>query len=294
MKILLLGRNGQVGWELERALAPLGELVATDRSAIDMARPDAVERAVRDARPDVVVNATAYTAVDRAEKEPELAFRINAESVAALARAARALDALVVHYSTDYVFDGEKDGPYVETDATGPLGVYGQSKLAGEAALAESGAAHFVFRTSWVYANRGANFMLTMLRLAKERPVLRVVADQTGAPTWARDIASATAAVLARRAAGERAASGVYHMTGAGETTWHAFAARILALAGLETAVEPISTAEYPTPARRPRSSRLDNGKLFRTFGLGLAPWDVALERCMADVAGARSRRTAA
>jgi dTDP-4-dehydrorhamnose reductase len=283
-KILLVGRSGQLGWELERALAPLGELIAAGRDIIDMADPESVARAVGDAAPEVIVNATAYSAVDRAETESALAHRVNGEAVGAMGRVAERLGALVIHYSTDYVFDGEKAGAYVETDGTGPLGEYGRSKLAGERALAASGAAHFVFRTSWVYAASGSNFMLTMLRLARQRPVLRVVADQKGAPTWARDLASATAAVLARRAAGERAASGVYHMSGSGETTWHGFAQRILALAGLATPVEAIPTSQYPTPAQRPKNSLLDNGKLRETFALQLPPWEVSLERCLGDM----------
>jgi dTDP-4-dehydrorhamnose reductase len=283
MNILLLGCRGQVGWELERALAPLGDLTALDREGANLSDPAGVGRVVLDARPAVVVNAAAYTAVDRAESESELAQRINAEAVGAIGAAAERLGALVVHYSTDYVFDGEKHGAYVETDATGPLGAYGRSKLAGEQALAASGAAHLVFRTSWVYGARGANFLLTMLRLARERPALRVVADQTGAPTWSRDIASATAAVVARYGAGERAASGVYHMAGGGETTWHGFAERILCIAGLTTPVEPIPTSGYPTPARRPRNSRLDTGRLHRAFGIRLPAWETSLERCMAD-----------
>jgi dTDP-4-dehydrorhamnose reductase len=283
MKILLLGCRGQVGWELERALAPFGDLTALDRAVADLSDPDAVGRLVLAARPAVVVNAAAYTAVDRAESESDLAHRINATSVGALGTAAERIGALVIHYSTDYVFDGEKHGAYTETDATAPLGVYGRTKLAGEQALSASGAAHFVFRTSWVYGARGANFMLTMLRLAAERPALRVVSDQHGAPTWSRDIASATAAVVARYGAGERAPSGAYHMAGSGETSWHGFAERILCIAGVATPVEAIPTSAYPTPARRPRNSRLDTARLHRTFGLRLPTWEASLERCLAD-----------
>ena len=283
MKILLIGRYGQVGWELERTLAPLGELVVVDRDTVDIADPDAAARVVRDTAANVVVNAAAYTAVDRAESESALAHRINADAVGSIGREAARLGALVVHYSTDYVFDGSKAGPYVEDDTPDPLGEYGKSKLAGERALAASGAAHLIFRTSWVYARRGGNFVLTMLRLAKERAELRVVDDQIGAPTWARDLATATALVLARRAARAPAPSGVYHMTGGGRTSWCGFARRILELAGAKTTVVPIGTKDYPTPAKRPQNSLLDNGKLRMTFGIALPHWEQSLERCLAD-----------
>jgi dTDP-4-dehydrorhamnose reductase len=281
LRILLTGRNGQVGWELERTLGPLGEVIAFDHAGLDLARPDAIVSCVREVKPDVIVNAAAYTAVDKAESEPDLAMAINGIAPGILAEEAKRIGALLVHYSTDYVFDGEKDGPYVETDAPNPLSVYGASKLAGERAIAASGADHLIFRTSWVYANRGKNFLLTILRLAKEKPELRVVADQFGAPTWARDIATATALVLARRPAGAEIWSGIYHLTAAGRTTWHGFAQKIVELAGLSTPVAAIPVSEYPTPARRPRNSVLDHSKAESSFGLKLPSWDAAASRCL-------------
>ena len=281
MRILLTGRNGQVGWELERTLGPLGELIAFDRSGLDLSKPDEIVARVREIKPDVIVNPAAYTAVDKAESEPDLAMAINGTAPGILAEEAKKLGALLVHYSTDYVFDGEKVEPYVETDPTNPLSEYGRSKLAGERAITASGADHLIFRTSWVYANRGKNFLLTILRLAREKPELRVVADQFGAPTWARDIATATALVLARRPAGAEIRSGIYHLTAAGRTTWHGFAQRIVALAGLSTPVAAIPASEYPTPARRPRNSVLDHSKAESSFGLTLPAWDASLSRCL-------------
>ena len=281
MRILLTGRNGQVGWELERTLGPLGEVIAFDHSGLDLAKPDEIVARVREVKPDIIVNPAAYTAVDKAESEPDLAMAINGIAPGIFAEEAKRIGALLVHYSTDYVFDGEKDGPYVETDAPNPLSVYGASKLAGERAIAASGADHLIFRTSWVYANRGKNFLLTILRLAKEKPELRVVADQFGAPTWARDIATATALVLARRPAGAEIWSGIYHLTAAGRTTWHGFAQKIVELAGLSTPVAAIPVSEYPTPARRPRNSVLDHSKAESSFGLKLPSWDAAASRCL-------------
>jgi len=290
MRILLLGANGQVGHELRRALAPLGALVCTTRSGrlddgeacevADFDRPGALKALVDRIAPDVVVNAAACTAVDCAESEPEAAFRVNAEAPGVLAAACAARDALLVHYSTDYVFDGTATRPYREDDPVAPLGVYGESKLAGEQAILASGARHMIFRTSWVYADRGSNFMLTMLRLARERDELRVVADQVGTPTPARLIADTTATILGRPFTG----SGLWHLTAQGETSWHGFAeaivdrAHALGRIGHRPRIVPIATADYPTPARRPACSRLDCSRLERDAGIRLPDWKDALD----------------
>ncbi len=281
MKILLTGRDGQVGWELERTLGPLGEVIAFDRQGLDLADPAHIVARVREAKPDVIVNAAAYTAVDKAESEPDVAMAVNGAAPGILAEEAKKLGALLVHYSTDYVFDGTKEGAYVETDTPNPLNAYGRTKLAGERAVVASGVDHLIFRTSWVYSNRGRNFLTTILRLAKEKPELRVVADQFGAPTWARDVATATALVLARRPAGAEIPSGIYHLTAAGRTTWYEFARRIVELAGLRTVVTPIPGAEYPAAARRPRNSALDDTALRAAFGIALPAWHASLERCV-------------
>lgn len=277
MKILLTGKDGMVGWELARALPALGEVAAFSRAELDLANPDQIVDRIRAVKPDVIVNAAAYTAVDKAETDREQAMLVNAAGPGFLAAEAQARGALLVHYSTDYVFDGTKTSPYDETDPTNPLSVYGRSKLAGEQAIQAVGGRHLIFRTSWVYANRGRNFLLTMLKLGREKPALRVVDDQRGAPTWARDIAAATVAVLKHR----NPESGVYHMTAGGETTWCGFAREIFRLGGIATPVEPITTAEYPTPARRPANSVLSSGKLARAFGLALPEWRTSLERCL-------------
>ena len=284
MRILLTGRNGQVGWELERKLAPLGEVIATDRATLDLADPDQIRRAVREARPEVIVNAAAYTAVDQAEREPEIAFAVNATAPRVLAEETERIGALLVHYSTDYVFDGKKSAPYLEDDSPAPLNVYGRSKLAGEEAVGRSGCHHIVLRTSWVYGARGRNFLLTVLRLAKERPELRIVADQIGAPTWCRALAEATKEIISG-ALDDLSASGLYHATNGGETSWFEFAVEILRIAGIETPVRPIATAEYPTPAVRPANSRLQNSKLRSVFGLSLPDWRSSLAQCMKDCA---------
>lgn len=271
MRILLTGATGQVGWELRTALAPLGEVKFLDRFGLDLADVPTLVASVRALQPDVVVNAAAYTAVDKAESERDQAFAVNATAPRVLAEEAKRIGAFLVHYSTDYVFDGEKSAPYVEEDATRPINAYGESKLAGEQAIAKSGCRHLVLRTSWVYGPRGRNFYLTMLRLAKERPELEVVDDQVGAPTSSLEIARATATLLAR------GAQGLYHMTAAGETTWCGFARAILKGAGIATPVAAIRTEDYPTPAKRPRSSRLDCAKLRAQHGVALAPWEQAL-----------------
>jgi dTDP-4-dehydrorhamnose reductase len=305
VKILLLGANGQVGFELARSLAPLGELHVATRDgkhlvnvvkniAADLANPETLGNALHAAAPDVVVNAAAYTAVDRAEDEENLADRINHHALTVLGAWAKRTQALIVHYSTDYVFDGQGTRPYREDDATAPLGVYGRSKLAGEDALRESGCDHLIFRTAWVYASRGHNFLRTMLRLARERDEVRVVNDQRGAPTTARLIADVTAQVLTRwrgfDAAQQREALGTYHLSASGDCSWQEFARWIFIFAhnaGLierQMAVVPITTADYPTKARRPAYSVLDTRKLRTTFGLHLPPWGDGLEAVIGEL----------
>lgn len=295
MRLLLLGGSGQVGRELRRVLPALGEVIVATRDgaaadvAADLDQPQALPALVRQIAPDVVVNAAAYTAVDRAESEPEAAFRANAEAPAALAQGCAATGALLVHYSTDYVFDGRSARPYREDDATAPLGVYGMSKRAGEEAIRASGARHMILRTAWVYAAHGHNFLRTMLRLAGEREELRVVADQVGAPTPAAWIAEATGQLLRQGAQ----ASGTWHLTAAGETSWHGFAQAIMdeaQAAGLLTRrprVLPITTAEYPTAARRPTYSVLDTAKLQQDFGITPPAWRDGLRATVGELAKA-------
>jgi dTDP-4-dehydrorhamnose reductase len=284
MKVLLTGSTGQVGYELVRSLQGVGEVVAVDRSVMDLSNLDQVRDVIRSVQPQLIVNPAAYTAVDKAESEPELAFRINGEAPGVMAEEARKLGAALVHYSTDYVFDGAQPAPRVEDDAVGPLSVYGASKLAGEQAIAAAGIPHLIFRTSWVYGMRGKNFLLTMLRLARERDELRVVADQHGAPTWSRTIADVTAQVLAQAHAGGSdwwgQNSGVYHLSAQGQTTWHAFTEAILEEAGLSCKVTPITTADYPTPARRPQYSVMSSQRLMTRF-CHLPDWKTALQLCM-------------
>ncbi len=288
MKILLTGGNGQVGWELRRTLACLGEVVAVDSKEMDLADAEAIRRVVREVNPRIIVNPAAHTAVDKAESERDLAYAINATAPGILAEEAEKLGALLVHYSTDYVFDGSGNTPWREDDATGPLNVYGASKLAGEQAIQAACRRHLIFRTSWVYGARGANFLLTMRRLMRERPELKIVADQIGAPTWSRMLAEATALILAQHISPARGADrpepwGVYHMTNAGETSWHGFAEAIQALDGAESkaGLLPIPSGDYPTPAKRPLNSRLNNDKLERVFGVRLPEWRQALSLCM-------------
>ncbi|MFL6675631.1 MAG: dTDP-4-dehydrorhamnose reductase [Massilia sp.] len=284
MKILLAGRSGQVGYELERCLQELGEVVAPDRARMDLSDPGQVRSVLRAVRPNLIVNAAAYTAVDRAESEPAIAHRINAEAPAVMAEEARALGAAMVHFSTDYVFDGSKQGAYVETDAPAPLNVYGRTKLLGEQAVAAAGIAHLVLRTSWVYGMRGHNFLLTMLRLAAQRGEVRVVADQHGAPTWSRTVAQTTAHLLALAQAGGAGwwleNSGTYHLACQGSTTWSGFAEAIMAARGTGCRVTPISTEEYPTPATRPRNSQLDSSRLIAR-GCHIPDWREALALCL-------------
>lgn len=287
MKILLLGKNGQVGWELRRTLSPLAEVTAVDYPEVNFTDPPALRRLVAETHPDVVVNAAAYTAVDKAETEPDLCRQINAVAPGILAEEAKKAGALMVHYSTDYIFDGTKSSPYVETDAPNPLGVYGRSKLEGDRAVKASGADHLIFRLCWVYGARGQNFMLTMQRLAREREKLRVVGDQFGCPTWSRMIAETTAlAIKQTLAVADRVASnGEYHLAAGGHTSWQGFASRIIELMP-ETerkcrVVEKIATSDYPLPAKRPAYSILDCGKLQKTFGLRLPDWETSLRQVL-------------
>jgi dTDP-4-dehydrorhamnose reductase len=277
VKILLTGPTGQVGWELAPQLAKLGEVVAPDRTALDLADADAIRARVRDLKPDVIVNAAAYTAVDRAESEPDRAAAINGTAPGVLAEEAKRVGALLVHYSTDYVFDGTKAAPYTEDDAPRPLSVYGRTKLEGERAIQASGCRHLILRTSWVYSGRGHNFLLTMLRLGAERPELRVVDDQRGAPTWARDIAAATVELLANPP------GGLFHLTAGGETTWHGFACEIMRKAGLTPVVHRIRSDEYRTAARRPANSVLDNARLRAAAGIVMPAWAESLAKCLAE-----------
>jgi len=298
MKILLFGMEGQVGWELQRSLAPLGEVIALDSGSpppwsADFSHPESIAATVRRAAPDVIVNAAAYTAVDRAEDEPETARLVNAASPAVLAREAAALGAWLIHYSTDYVFDGSGTAPWSEDSPTGPLSVYGRTKLEGEEAIRASGCRHLVFRTSWVYASRGRNFARTMLQLAAQRDSLTVVADQFGAPTGADLLADVTAhAVRAVRAQPELA--GTYHAVAQGETSWHAYARHVIAFArehghalkATPETVAPVPGSAFPTRARRPANSRMDTRKLRNAFGLTLPPWQSGVDRMLREVLG--------
>ena len=293
--ILLLGSKGQVGWELQRSLAPLGRVVALDRHSRehcgDLSDLDGLKATVRALRPVAIVNAAAHTAVDRAESEPELAQLINALAPQALAEAASEVGAWLLHYSTDYVFDGSGQQPWQEGDATGPLNIYGRSKLEGERLIAQACERHLILRTSWVYAARGGNFARTMLRLAAERERLTVIDDQCGAPTGAELIADVSAHALAqvlRTGSG----AGIYHLAAAGETSWHGYASHVIEtarrlkpeLALKVQAIAPVPTSAFPTPARRPHNSRLDTGKLQQVFGLTLPPWQQGVERLLAEI----------
>lgn len=289
--ILLISNSGQVGWELQRTLAPLGEVVATGRNreaklVVDLANPDSLVQAFNEVRPTLVVNAAAYTAVDRAESEPDLAEVVNAVAPGIIGELATRQGAAVIHYSTDYVFDGASDCPYREDDKTVPAGVYGRTKLQGEQALLDSAADALIFRTAWVYGQHGQNFLKTMQRLFAERDELRVVDDQIGSPTWSRMIAEATAQVASQLKMnparfGEK--RGIYHLTAAGQTSWFGFAQAILKSSESDCRLLPIPSTEYPTPAVRPAWSVLDNRKLNDTFGLALPDWRCSLQQCMAE-----------
>lgn len=290
-RFLVTGAAGQLGFELARALAPLGTVIATDRATLDLADRDAIVAAMRAHRPDVVVNAAAYTAVDQAERDEDAARAVNGIAPGIFAEEARRTGALLVHYSTDYVFDGRADGAYAEDAPVGPLSAYGRSKLEGERAIAASGAAAIVFRTSWVYAARGRNFLLTMRKLARERDEIRVVDDQRGTPNWSVTLARATARVLSQANEALAARSGTYHLTSRGTTTWYGFARAIVddvaARAPIGTRVArvvPINTAQYPTPATRPANSVLDDGHFVHTFGFALPDWREALTECLSGM----------
>lgn len=282
-KILVTGRDGQVGWELQRTLAPLGEIIALDRKALDLADADALRATMRAVKPDIIVNAAAYTAVDQAESDSALADAINGQAPGIMADEARKAGALLVHYSTDYVFDGSGTTPFTEASATGPLNAYGRGKLAGEQAIQAVGGRYLILRTSWVYGLRGKNFLRTILRLAQERDELRIVADQIGAPTWSRLIAEATALALARQTPCE----GLYHLTSGGETSWHGFTEAILELTRDQRTRNPklvgIPAIEYPLPAQRPYNSRLSCVKLAEDAGIALPHWRDALALCLAQ-----------
>ncbi|ACX96320.1 dTDP-4-dehydrorhamnose reductase [Halothiobacillus neapolitanus] len=293
---LILGDQGQVAYELKRELATLGRVIAASRStlpvAIDLAQHNDFESLIRQTKPNCIVNAAAYTAVDKAEQEPELAMRINAEAVAELAQAAAKANIPLIHYSTDYVFDGTAQQPYQEDQPTNPQGVYGQSKLAGEQAIAASGANHLILRTSWVYGTRGGNFLRTMRRLAREREELSVVADQTGCPTWSRHIAQATAQILIQLKRDPSLItehSGIYHLVSSGQGSWHDFATAIIEHQRQQETIAcqrivPITTAQFPTPAKRPAYSVLNTDKLAETFGVRLPDWREALSQVNAEL----------
>jgi dTDP-4-dehydrorhamnose reductase len=293
MRILLTGKTGQVGHELERSLRGLGEIVALDRSQMDLSDLDQVRDVVRTVKPALIINPAAYTAVDKAESEPELAMRINGEAPGVMAEEARKIGAAMIHYSTDYVFDGSKDRPYLETDPTCPVNVYGSTKLAGEQAIQAAGIPHLIFRTSWVYGMYGKNFLLTMLRLAQERDELRIVADQHGSPTWSGTIADSTAAVVAKSIQAPdandwlRQHSGIYHLTCQGQTTWHGFTQAIVAatMTGKKPVLTPIATQDYPLPAKRPAYSVMSGEKFIRNF-LDLPSWENALASCLQKKTG--------
>ncbi len=284
-QILLIGEQGQIAWELQVTLATLGNITVLGSQSLDLNNPDLIVERVKSIQPQIIVNAAAYTAVDKAESEPDLCMSINAKAPGILAELARQSQALLVHYSTDYVFDGQKTSPYLETDLTNPLSVYGASKLAGESAIIQVDCPHLILRTTWVYGNRGKNFLLTILRLAAERSELKIVSDQIGAPTWSRSIAEATSQIVAQCHRDRTSIKGLYHLSAAGSTSWHGFATAIVDryrdlyperhLAVRD--IHPIPASEYPTPAQRPVNSRLDNSKLVRDFGILLPDWDLSL-----------------
>lgn len=295
MKILLFGKNGQVGWELNRSLQPLGEVVALSREDADFSRPDSLRQIISDVKPDVIVNAVAYTAVDKAEAEEELAATINSVAPGILAEEALKVNALLIHYSTDYVFDGTKKSPYSESDEPNPINAYGRTKLAGERLIQSSGCDYLILRTSWVFSSRGANFLLSILRLARERTQLSIVDDQMGAPTWAGNIADITNNLILlsekQRLTG-KFESGIYNVASASMTTWFGFTNKIIEVAS-ETGigddfvieqVKPIPSSEYPTPAKRPFYSVLSTEKIEKGFGISPIAWEHALESCMSSM----------
>jgi dTDP-4-dehydrorhamnose reductase len=305
LKILLTGKNGQIGHELSRLLPQLGEVVAVDFDELDLLKPEEIRRIIRNVHPNLIVNAAAYTAVNQAETDRATALAINADAPAVMAEEAKKIGAALVHFSTDYVYDGSKGVPYDEDDPPNPLSYYGKTKLAGDLAIQNSGVPHLIIRTAWVYGTRGKNFLLTILRLATQREEIRIVKDQTGAPTWSREIASATTRIIEQVCGGESpiaslsSLGGIYHLTAAGATNWSEFAQAILDLAGQASAsaswftaategrpiiarrIIPITTAEYPTAARRPAYSVLSNSRCRRTFGFALPDWKAQLQSAM-------------
>jgi len=295
MKILLFGKNGQVGWELQRSLAPLGEVIALDRSSTewcgDITNLNGIAETIRNVAPDVIVNAAAHTAVDKAESEAELAHTLNSLAPDVMAKQAAAINAWLIHYSTDYVFDGDGTKPWQESDPVAPLSVYGTTKLEGEQHIQQSGCKHLIFRTSWVYATRGGNFAKTMLRLAQERDKLSVINDQIGAPTGADLIADVTAHAI-RAARQQPQVSGTYHLVAGGETSWHGYASYVIDIArqaGIsikvaQDAIQPVPTSAFPTPAKRPQNSRMDTTKLQQTFDLKLPLWQTGVSRMLTEI----------
>lgn len=284
-KILIIGSSGQVGWELRRTLAPLGQIIAHDRETFDLTSEEAILKNLQAIQPDIIVNAAAYTAVDLAENHHEVCSTINAHAPKILAREAKKLGALLIHYSTDYVFDGQSSTPYTEEGQTNPLNLYAKSKLAGDLAILSSGCKHVILRTSWVYGSRGHNFMLTMLKLAQQRDTLKIVDDQIGAPTWSRMIAETTALIITNY----RDQDGIYNLTSAGKTSWFGFAKAIFEIQAAKTGLKgpdliSIPSSEYPTPAKRPQNSLLCHQKLFKTFGIRLPDWREALEMCLEEI----------
>jgi dTDP-4-dehydrorhamnose reductase len=289
-KILLLGQQGQIAWELQVALSNLGDITVLGSQDLDLANPDQIREQVRQLRPQMIVNAAAYTAVDQAEQEPELCLAINATAPGILAELAQEFQALLVHYSTDYVFNGCKTSPYLETDIPHPLSVYGATKLAGEQAIIQVDCPYLILRTTWVYGNRGKNFLLTILRLAAEQPALKIVADQIGSPTWSRSIAEATAQILVQCRSDWSSWKGLYNLSAAGHTSWHGFATQIVSQYQVQhphhplavQSIQPLPTSEYPTPAQRPANSVLDNRKVLADFGVQLPDWQVSLSQVLA------------
>lgn len=293
-RVLIAGREGQVGWELKNMLSPSWEVVACNRQSFDLSDASMMRNVIREVRPHILINAAAYTAVDKAESDEDAAYKINAVAAGIMAEEAKAIGALFIHYSTDYIFDGTAAYPYHEDDANSPQNAYGRSKVAGEAAVIATSGKHLIFRTSWVYGSRGKNFLLTMLRLGAERDSLRIVADQIGAPTWSRSIARGTMQSMTAFEKGRGNGSGVYHMTCQGMTSWYGFADEIFCQAEIMHSMnnlryplprlEAISTSEYPLPARRPQYSVLSNSKLKESFGVTLPEWKEALHDCMKEI----------
>ncbi len=300
-KILLTGKNGQVGWELQRTLATLGDVIAVGHHEMDLADPDSIRRVIGRVGPDLIVNAAAYTAVDKAESEPDLAMAINGIAPGIMAEEAKRLNATIIHYSTDYVFDGAGKHPYVEENAPNPLNIYGKTKLAGERAIQAAGVSHLILRTSWVYGTRGRNFLLTILRLARERGELKIVDDQFGNPTWSRVLAEVTAQMLAQYFSPREnnrnsvPTPGLYHVSSGGMTTWHGFSEAILKAQvhrHFPVQLKPIKSSEYESPAKRPQNSCLSNEKFSSTFNLALPSWEKSLSMCMDEINEVVAKRT--